>query len=62
MDHGGDEAVGINLEFDHLIPKVHGGDPLDRLAVAPADYLITLVHLFSLLSFDGYIIYEDPEK
>ena len=60
VDHGGHDAIGINLKFDHLIPEVHGGDPLDRFAVAPADYLIALVHLFSLLSLDGYIIQENP--
>lgn len=62
MDHGGHDAVAIDLKVDDLIPEVHGGDPLDRLAVARADYLIALVHFLSLLSLDGYIISEDLRK
>ena len=50
MDHGGHDAVGIYLEVDDLIPEVHGGEPLDRLAVARADYLVRFVHLLALLS------------
>ena len=58
MDHGGHDAVGIDLEVDHLIPEVHGGDPHNRLAVGGSDNLVALVlfHWSSLLSLDGYII------
>ena len=56
VDHGGDESIAINLKVNNLIPEVHGGDPLDRLTMACADNLITLVHL--LRPFLGSIIHE----
>ena len=56
MDHGGDEARAIGYNVDHFIPKVFCVNPLDRLADIGAYHFVALVHLFSLLSLDAYII------
>ena len=56
MDHGGHDPRAIGFNVDHFIPQILRVNPLDRLADISADYLITFVHLLSLLSLDGYIL------